>query len=356
MGIKMKRKKEFVNNTGKIKINNKQLIALAVIILVMMVATIISLIYVRSQTDGTKINTQVYKEYKRHYAFITDSLEDNFWSEVYDGAIQFGKNQNVCLEWMGKNLVTDYSKAELLEIAIASKVDGIILEGDGSKKTRNLVNEAVNAGIPVVTVLTDCYESNRQSFVGIGSYNMGREYGRQIVRIATKDMKKVLILMDTAAEDIGQNIVFNGINETLINEANHLQLELKTLGVRSDVAFSEEEAIRNIFLYEEELPDIIICMNEKNTMSAYQSMIDYNLVGQVNILGYYVTDTILNAISRDLIAATIAIDTKQMGMYSVNALNEFIETGHVSDYIAMDVNTVTKNNVEEYLRNAGKED
>lgn len=341
----------------KQKINNKQLIVLAVIVFLLVIMMIISLIYIRKQVDRTnQVNDEEYKEYIRHYAFITESLEDNFWSKVYDGAKEFGEDEDVYLERMGERLDINYSKEELLKIAIASKVDGIILEGDGSEEIRSLIDEAVAGGIPVVTVLTDSYDSRRQSFIGIGSYNLGREYGRQIVRIATKETKEALILMDTVSEDSGQNLIFNGIKETLANEGNHLNLQLSTLAVNEDTPYSEEEAIRNIFLYQEGLPDIIICLSEKNTISAYQAVIDYNLVGQVDILGYYVTDTILNAISRNVISATIAMDTEQMGVHSVKALDEYIETGHVSDFVTMDVNTVMSNNVEEYLHNAANED
>lgn len=341
----------------KQKINNKQLIVLAVIVFLLVIMMIISLIYIRKQVDRTnQVSDEEYKEYIRHYAFITESLEDNFWSEVYDGAEKFGEGEDVYLERMGERLDINYSKEELLKIAIASRVDGIILEGDGSKEIRALIDEAVAGGIPVVTVLTDSYDSKRQSFVGIGSYNLGREYGRQIVRIATKESKEALILMDTVSEDSGQNLIFNGIKETLANEGNHLNLQLNTLAVNEDTPYSEEEAIRNIFLYQDELPDIIICLSEKNTISAYQAVIDYNLVGQVDILGYYVTATILNAISRNVISATIAVDTEQMGVHSVKALDEYIETGHVSDFVTMDVNTVMSNNVEEYLHNAANED
>lgn len=341
----------------KMRVNNKPLILLSVLIVITVILTIGSFRYVGKQIDGTGgRQEQTYKRFERHYALITDSYDDNFWMEVYAGAKNYGEESEAYLEWTGKNLAVEYSKEELFKIAMESQVDGIILEGDGSSRIRQLIDEAVEKGIPVVTVLTDSYDSMRKSFVGIGSYNLGREYGRQIVRIATKDTRRVLVLMDMAAEDSGQNIIFNGIKETLANEGNHLELELATLAVNSDTAFGGEETIRGIFqkklLDEEELPDIMICLNEKNTISVYQAAVDYNLVGQVDILGYYVTDTILNAISRNVIAATIAVDAEQMGVSSIKALDEYIETGHVNDFVTMDVNAVTPNNVKEYLHHA----
>lgn len=341
----------------KLGINNIQLVILSVIILLVVIMTIGSLSLVRRQVDSmNRLADRDYREYKRHYALVTDSFEDNFWSEVYEGARQFSETDDVYLEWFGKDLATDFSKEEILRMAIAAHVDGIILEGDGSDGIRQLIDMAMEEEIPVVTVLSDCYDSKRQSFVGIGNYNLGREYGRQIVRIATKDTKKALVLMDMEEKDSGQNIIYNGIAETLANEGNHLTLELETLAVNDDTPYGEEEVIRGIFQRAitegEELPDIMICLSEKNTISTYQAVVDYNLVGQVDILGYYVTDTILNSIKRKVISATIAVDSGQMGINSIKALDEYIETGHVNDFVTMDVNAVTVNNVEEYLRDA----
>lgn len=195
----------------------------------------------------------------------------------------------------------------------------------------------------------------RQSFIGIGNHNLGREYGRQIIRVANKNTKDALILMDTSMEDSGKNLVYNGIRDTLDNEGNHLNLELKTVVLKEDSPFGKEEAIREIFLNKEELPEIIICLNEKDTISAYQAVIDYNLVGQISILGYSDADTILNAINRKVIASTIVVDAEQVGCYCIKALDEYIETKYVNDFFTMDVNAVTPNNVKGYLKDAGEQ-
>lgn len=349
----MKQEKRIENGR---KMNRRQLFMITGSILIMIALTAVSLIYVRRQITGTsEVSTESFEKFDRHYAFITNSVEDSYRSEIYEGARQFAEEEKIYLEWFGDGLAVDYSKEELLKIAIASKVDGIILEGDGSEKTQELINTSTESGIPVVTVMTDSYDSARKGFVGISSHNLGREYGRQIVRIANKETDSVLVLMNASSEDSGQSIVFTGIKDTLTNEGNHLDLELETLAISEDSPFSEEEAIRNLFLNRNDLPDIIICMNEENTISTYQAVVDYNLVGEVGILGYSVNDTILNAIDRNVISSTCVVDYEQMGIYCVKALDEYIETGHVNDFVTMDVSTITRNNVARYLNDAERE-
>ena len=339
------------------KVIHRQVIVFSVLISAMVVMTLSSLTYVGKWADEAwEATDKSYEQFERHYVLIAGSDEDTFWEKIYEAARKYGEEERVYLEWGGRELTMDYLKEELLKIAIASNVDGIVLEGDGSEEIRELIDEAVDHGIPVVAVMADSYDSKRQSFVGIGNHDLGREYGRQIIRVANKNTEDALILLDTSVEDSGQNLVYNGIKDTLENEGNHLNLELKTLVINEDSPFGEEEAIRRLFLNREELPEIIVCLNEKNTISAYQAAIDYNLVGEVKIIGYSDADIILSAINRNVIAAAIVVDTKQIGSSCMKALDEYIETGHVNDFFTVDVNVITSNNVEGYLKNAEKQD
>ena len=331
------------------------LIKIVMLIVAMAVITMASLIYFKMLvSDAKDVKEQEYSEYTRHYAFIADNMENEFWEEVYQGAKKRGEETNVYLECFGSSAAVEYSKEELLKMAIAAKVDGIVLEADESAEILQLIDVAVDRQIPVVTVMRDSYGSKRQSFIGIGSYNLGREYGRQIVRVSTKETKKVLIIMDENMDDNGKNILCTGINETIYNEGNHLNLAIDTMEISDGSTFGTEETIRKIFMKKDQLPDVIVCLNEQATISACQAVVDYNLVGEVDIIGYYITDTIGNAIQRKLLASTIVVDSGRMGADSVDSLNEYIATGYVNDYVVMDVDAVTANNVREYMENAAK--
>ena len=90
-------------------------------------------------------------------------------------------------------------------------------------------------------------------------------------------------------------------------------------------------------------------VTEKEIMLDYQAVIDYNRVGKTNIIGYYDSDTILNAVQKEIIFSTISMDTAQMGKYCVNALNDYLDEGYVSDYYTVDTYVVDQDNINEYL-------
>lgn len=335
----------------KIKKNNIIWIMVMTLLLVFMTA-LIGIFVFRFYMGGFD---EVADEtvYDKYYVMITEDRKDSFWQSVYQGAYEEGLLRNIYVDMLGDNLSQDYSREDLMNIAISSDVDGIIVAADESEQMSELINEAAAKGIPVVTLYGDNTHSDRCSFVGVGGYNLGSEYGGQVLRIIkeseAKPKTKVTVLVNAYALDSGQNIICSGIQDTLDKAKEEgKEIEMKLVSVDDTNAFSVEESIRDIFM-EEELPDIIICLNELNTTCVYQAVVDYNKVGEVSILGYYDSETIIHAIDRNVIYATVSIDTGQMGRYCVDALSEYHELGYTSQYFTADIELIKKSNVHKYL-------
>lgn len=308
---------------------------------------------------GNFTEVEDVKLYDKYYVMITEDRKSSFWQSVYAGAYEAGLSENTYVDMLGDNLTSDYGREDLMNIAISSEVDGIIVAADESEQMSALIDEATIKGIPVVTLVGDNTHSNRCSFVGVGGYNVGTEYGQQVLQIIkeseAKPKTKVSVLVNANALDSGQNIICSGIQDTLDRAKEEgKEIEMTLVSVDNTNAFSVEESIRDIFM-EEDIPDIIICLNELNTTCVYQAVVDYNKVGEVSILGYYDSETIIKAIDRNVIYATVSIDTKQMGEFCVNALSEYHELGYTSQYFTADIELIKKANVHKYLE-GGEED
>lgn len=315
----------------------------------LLILSFLTFIIVCQIYSGKFRKTDAQQHYDKYYVMIVDDYKADFWKNVYDSAYRVGQEQNVYVDLLGSNLSRDYTREELMQIAMYSDVDGIIIEADESRQMTDLINQAVDAGIPVVTLNGDNTASKRSSYVGIGNYDLGREYGRQILRLADGKPKSVAVLVNAQASDAGQNIVWAGIQETIEQENEEkLPFQLSMISIDDSNAFTVEESIRDIFM-EEELPDIIICLSALNTTCVYQAVVDYNKVGQVYILGYYDTETILKGIEREVISATMSIDTNQMGRECVEALMEYDALGYTSDYFIADITLIDKQNVSEFM-------
>ena len=104
----------------------------------------------------------------------------------------------------------------------------------------------------------------------------------------------------------------------------------------------------------EEVPDVIICLNERTSESAYQCIVDKNLVGKTTVLGYYDSDTILKAIDKGSVYATFSIQSRYVAEQCVNALNGYIDTGFVSEYLSSDYILINKENLTTYMAGGDK--
>lgn len=333
------------------------------LVLVLMTALLIFFFVSYSKRIEKSVDERVYD---RYYAMIAEDGESAFWQSVYHAAKEAGDKENVYVEMISENLSQDYSTLELMEIAISSGVDGIIVSADERPEMKELIEKAYNSGIPVVTLFSDNANSQRLSFVGVSNYNLGREYGNLILEMASKknfhgDSIKVSILVDANSNDSGQNVLYAAIKETVENEnrmraQSHIPIEIEFFTVDSTNSFSVEQSVRSMFMSKEDvLPDIVVGLNEIDTTSIYQSVVDYNAVGNINILGYYDSEAILKGIERNVIYATVSIDTKQMGQFCIDALSEYFEFGYTSQYFTADIYIIDKDNVMKYTESDDEE-
>ena len=158
----------------------------------------------------------------------------------------------------------------------------------------------------------------------------------------------VAVLVSANAQDSGQNTLCTGIRSTIRNEgitADEIDVQLQTMDTAN--AFAVEESIRDLFT-NYEAPDVIICLSELTTTCVYQAVVDFNKVGDVEILGYYDSEIIRKGIRRGVIEATFAVDTTRMGRYAIEALEEYSLRGYTSQYFATEVTLINKENLDAY--------
>ena len=336
-----------------------------VLLLALMIAISFLGVYIfRVQYDKNNLQEEIqeYRKYDKYYAMITSNDRADFWQSIYNGAKAEGENSDAFVELFAGNIGTGYSMDQRLDIAIASDVDGIILEGEDDIVLKRSMEKAIENGIPVVTVSQDISDSDRISYVGISRYSLGQTYGRETVKLVGHMLAEndalyngntpvsVLVLIGKESDNTGQNLLLSGIKEEIAkNSSMANRVMVSTYAVDDSGDFTAEEWIRDIFIGQKEVPDILICLNEIHTNCAYQAVIDYNRVGKTNIIGYYDSDTILNAVQKEIIFSTISMDTAQMGKYCVNALNDYLDEGYVSDYYSVDTYVVGQDNIDEYM-------
>ena len=342
--------------------NKKRILVITTVFGVILGAIIlVSIIFFHGSLKKTKqlLASSEYETYDNYYVLITDNGDNDFWKSIYNGALEEAKISNSYVKLMGSDLETEFTKEDLLRMAINSDVDGIIVEGDDDRKTMKLLRDAKDAGIPVVTVAEDNIDSERKSFIGVSGYNMGRDYGDQLcdyVKSAKLKHCNAMVLLDNNQTSTTQSIILTAIREKIdMNKLSEI-INLESKAVTSNQDFAAEEEIRDLFMEGDKIPDVIICLSEKNTVCVTQAVVDFTKVGEVEIFGYYLSPYIEESLNKNVIRSSIVVNTEQMGQYSVRALNEYKESGYVSEIYLIDTSLVTKESLHASEQEGGDAD
>ena len=283
--------------------------------------------------------------YESQYEMIVGSGKNEFWQAVYASAKKAAENHNAYLEFHASDMGTGYDEIDYMEISIAAGADGIILEFNGEEALKKEIDKAEAAGIPVITIMNDAPDSKRQSFVGVNDYQMGQAYGEQVAALLDEKTETALILLDSEKGDFEKSQIYSQISNVVMEQENGENVKIQAQNLMPENKFDIEEAIRTIFQSPEGPPQILVCMDEVTTECAYQAMIDFNMVGEVKIIGYYVSDTIREAVDKGLIPVTCTLDTEKMGKDCIEALWEYKQEGRVNSYYNVELEFVSKNEI-----------
>lgn len=167
---------------------------------------------------------------------ITQELDTPFWDKVSVGAMKQAKKDGAMLEVWGSygNNQEDFLKQ--IEIAIYSKVDGIIVQGLDTDAFKELTKvKASSYGIPVITIANDVpmEESLRRTYVGSNEYLAGKMIARQLLTdMGTSG--EVIFMLDNRQEYYQKQRLM-GIQDVLKEYPNIHMIEGGTEDTREQV-------------------------------------------------------------------------------------------------------------------------
>ena len=329
--------------------NNRRLGIYAALIVFLSANVMLCFILVRIRTGaGTEDNEGGNVPYQSHYAFICADSEDDFYEAVYESARREGEKRGDYIEFMGEELSVSYTTSDLMDIAVESGMDGIIVEAPSSSRLTRLIDKAADAGIPVVTLGNDHTESRRNAYVGIAYYSVGQTFGEQLSRLRGDSVKSVTVLMTSGGGDTSQDIIYSGIKNYIENTGLSGYFSINAEFIDDSQPYVAEETVSSL-LGRDEIPDVLICLDENETSSACQAIVDLNRVGETTILGFYMNDTILSAISNGILSSTIVMDAEKMGEYCVETLDSYRENGVVNEYTPVETYVIDKTNVDSFV-------
>lgn len=337
----------------------KRFYATAVIFLILAVGCIFafSWLYILDDSlnnpDGSSKITESAKKPEYQFVVIAQSTDDPFWQSVKKGAFDAAKEFGVAVEFNGPRFTNMEEELQYLDIAIASKVDGIATHVLNEGVFTPVIDKAISQNIPVITIESDAKKSKRLSFIGTNSFQIGSVAGK-LIKEATGGKANVAVILNSYKDEDGhvsQNLIVTGFKD-VVEDLNG-NIEIKEIKLSSMGIFSAGEITNNII---NNFPEInaIFCSNAKDTVGAAQVVVDLNRVGKISIVGYGDLPEIRRYVEKGVIYGTIANDPVNMGYESVKSLIEIKKKKATSSYVDTGVYGVTKKNLAEFIKQSDK--
>lgn len=110
--------------------------------------------------------------YSERFVYIAATSDRNLIASDIRGMQAFAREYGVNVEILSPKEFDAVEQVSLLQGAIESKPDGILISA-WDPSLVPYVNQAIDAGIPTITVETDLPESKRLAYVGIDWYGLG---------------------------------------------------------------------------------------------------------------------------------------------------------------------------------------
>ena len=279
---------------------------------------------------------------KKVIAVIPKGVSHFFWKSVEAGARAAGRDFDVDIRWKGPAQETDYTgQINIVEDAIATRVDGIVLAPSHGDALVPVVLRANQEGIPVTIfdsgISTDKYISyvatdNRQGGV-VGAERMGEKLGGK-GQVAILGVKKGSVSTDQREEGFQDTIQkkFPGIKivQFLYGDADRS----KSLDRATDILTAN--------------PDLngIFASNESSSVGAVQAIKQKNLQGKVVLVGFDSSPNLLEDVKAGAIDSLVLQDPYKMGYEGVRTIVDKLSGKEPVRLMDTGVKLLTKENVE----------
>lgn len=300
---------------------------------------------IKNANEKQMLSVEKGKKYKYHYMLIQNRFADERSENLYTGAKEAGEKLDILVEDAGKFSSKEETAAEMMNTAIAAKVDGIILESEGVPELQEMIDMASEHNIPVAVVGKDMIHSKRKCFVGVDVKQAGAMYAHRIQENYEGKPLKAAVFTDCNKADSPESVYYYIDQET----ANK-NIKVYPVDINGGNAFGTYEKIRALFLNADEVPDVVVCLNEIDTICAYKAAIDYNMVGKIKIIAYSAQEEVMAAIEKGIIDSSIMIDLNEMGKKAVESLYEVHDKRNTVICETVEPRVLDKTNIDQYRK------
>ncbi len=293
------------------KTRNKKMERLLNVLLALAVMALLLFKFAPGDHDATS-SPGVTARKKQTYVMIAAATWAPYWIDSKNGMRDKAAELGVDWDFEGPSTVDVNAQMDFVKKAIARKVDGIIMVPMADSLTP-AINEAIEAGIPVVCADADAPSSKRYSFIGTGNFNAGVEGGNRLAKLIGGKGEVALITV-VGADNLAQRVAG-------YRKAFESYPDIKVVAVGNDQgspAIAQQQC-RAILQAHPKLVGFG-CVAAIGGQGAAVALKEAKKVGTVKIVAMDRDEATLNFIKEGVIQASIAQRTYSMSYVALQLL------------------------------------
>ena len=120
------------------------------------------------------------------FALIPKGMDNPYFDLSRDGCLAEAKKLGVTCIYKGPATHEPATEVQITQDFVTQGVDGIAISVADADSVTGVIKQARDANIPVITFDADAPNSARQAYIGTDNKEMGRELGRQLIKIHPK--------------------------------------------------------------------------------------------------------------------------------------------------------------------------
>ena len=268
---------------------------------------------------------------KYHFSLYLPENQDAFFSEIILGAERAAAESSAVL-----SIHSIEPFRNELEMASYTGIDGVVvcpyLE---DREARRLLDRLTVRRIPVVLINHNIPNGQPWPFIGTNNFDVGRKMGTIAGRTGGKTGedqpgKEPVRLAVVYSEKSPGIYAERELVEMGISAALGDRLSAPILGLKTGQNPLEAEEMLFRLLRTNPLINTIIFTDANDTKAAAQVLVDMNLVGRVQLVGFGSDPLIQGFIRKGILAGSITVDPDRIGYSAIKALVDLKTGGYTS--------------------------
>jgi len=285
---------------------------------------------------------QKEKEKEEVYALVPKSIGQIYWTACRRGMEKAADEEKVGHLFQGPPTTDIAKQIDIIENLLLQGVAGIAISPNDPTAVIQVINRAVDQGVPVVTFDSDSPDSKRLAYIGTDNEAAGTVAGEKLAELMEAKGEFAILTGGLGALNLNQRI--KGFRSAVAKYPDMKEVALKPDDDDSEKARAIAE---NLLLAHSNLRGFF-GVSAPGAPGAARAVKAANKVGKVKIVGFDDTPECRQLIDEGVIQATIAQRPYDMGYKAIKVLVD-AHNGKLPEKTIMDtgVLVITKKNLKE---------